>query len=80
MMAWQHAGPQMAPTFAPTANAFDYEIRLHRIDGTLSVVMWISAAGDGDARRQAQEMLREGLSNAHIWRDGKLMDSLYAQS
>ncbi len=61
-------------------SASDYEIRLHRADGTLSIVMLVSAVGDLDARSQAADMLKGEMSNAHIWRDGKLVDSVYALS
>jgi hypothetical protein len=57
--------------------ARDYEIRLHYADGTLSVVMIASAVSDRDAAAQARFMLRDGLANAHIWRDGELVDSVY---
>jgi hypothetical protein len=58
--------------------ATDYEIRLHHADGTLSIVMITAAVSDADAAGQARIMLRDGLANAHIWRDGKLVDSIYA--
>ena len=60
-----------------TTAASDYEIRLHRSDGTLSIVMLISAANDQDARGQAAAMVRSEIANAHIWRDGQLVDSVY---
>jgi hypothetical protein len=58
--------------------ATDYEIRLHHADGTLSLVMMTAAISDADAKAQAIRLLKEGLANAHIWRDGKLVDSVYA--
>lgn len=74
-------GSQQATTnenFRQMPVPFDYEIRLHRADGTLSIVMLVSAVGDLDAKAQARDMLKDGLANAHIWRDGQLVDSLYA--
>ena len=58
--------------------ATDYEIRLHHADGTLSIVMMTAAVSDADASAQAKLMLKDGLANAHIWRDGKLVDSVYS--
>jgi hypothetical protein len=55
----------------------EYEIRLHHADGSLSVVMMVTAIGDADAKAQATKMLEDGLANAHIWRDGRLVDSIY---
>jgi hypothetical protein len=55
----------------------DYEIRLHHADGRLSIVMLTSTVGDADAKAQALRMLKDGIANAHIWRDGKLVDSVY---
>jgi len=55
----------------------DYEVRLHRADGHLSIVMVILATSDRDAKNQAQSMLRDSIVNAHVWRDGRLVDSLY---
>lgn len=56
----------------------DYEIHFHRADGTLAIVIRIAAADVAGARAQAQGMLRDGLSTAHIWRDGAVVDSVYA--
>jgi hypothetical protein len=58
------------------ALATDYEIRLHHADGTLSLVMITSAASDADAKAQALKKLKEGLANAHIWRERTLVDSI----
>ena len=55
----------------------DYEIRLHRPDGKLSLVAVVSAVSEIDARRQAESFLTERLTNAFIWRDGQLVDALY---
>jgi hypothetical protein len=55
-----------------------YEIRLHRPDGTLSVVMKVMATGDADAKTQALIMLAGGISNAHIWHDDDFIGSIYA--
>jgi hypothetical protein len=56
----------------------NYEIRLHRPDGSLSIVMKVAAVGDTDAKNQALIMLHNGISNAHIWRDDNLVGSVYA--
>jgi len=56
----------------------DYEIRFHRADGKLSLVMFVPALSDADAEHQAKKMLLAGLSNAHIWdEEGRLVHSLY---
>ena len=55
----------------------DYEVRFHRADGSLSLVMILPALSDRDAKRQAEKMLSAGLTNAHIWNDGELVDSIY---
>jgi hypothetical protein len=56
----------------------DYEILLHRSDGSLSIIMKIAVPSDGDAKLRAQTMLRGGMANAHIWCDGRLVDSIYS--
>ena len=44
----------------------DYEIRLHRNDGKLSLVAIIPAVGDEDAKRLARKLLQADLTNAYI--------------
>ena len=56
----------------------DYQIRLHKLDGALSIIMMVSAIGDTDAKNQALLMLKNGLSNAYIWREKKLVASIDA--
>lgn len=56
----------------------DYEVRLHRPDGALSIVMKVKAVGETDAERQALTMLCGEITNARIWCDGNLIASLYA--
>ena len=56
----------------------EYEIRLHHADGRLAIVMVTGAASDRDAKMQALEMLLNGITNAHILRDGELVDTVYA--
>jgi hypothetical protein len=55
-----------------------YEIRLHRPDGALCIVMKVMAVGDTHAKCHALTMLRGGISSAHIWRDDDLINSIYA--
>lgn len=55
----------------------DYEIRLHRLNGNLSIVMLVTALSASEARRQAEEMLQSPLANAHILHDGHVIDSIY---
>jgi hypothetical protein len=57
---------------------FDFEIHLHRADGTMAVMLRATATDDADAAAQARAMLHAGLSHAHIWRDGKLNGTVYA--
>jgi len=54
-----------------------YEIRLLKADGKLSILMVTEAADDGDARKRAWKMLAADLSNANIWKDGRLVASIY---
>ncbi len=56
----------------------NYEIRLHRLDGTLSIVMKVTAVGDADARNQARTMLTADIPSAQIWRDDSLIGSVHA--
>jgi hypothetical protein len=56
-----------------------YEIRFHRQDGRLSLVMLVPAANEADAKDQARRMLMGDLANANIWRAGTLVDSVYRQ-
>jgi hypothetical protein len=60
-----------------TPLASDYEIRLARPDGSTSIVMKVTAVSDLDAKSQATAMLTETISNAHIWRDGRHVESVY---
>lgn len=53
-----------------------YEIRLHRPDGALSIVMKAMATGDIDAKSQALAMLCGGICSAQIWRDDNLIDTV----
>jgi hypothetical protein len=46
----------------------DYEIRLLKADGTLSIIMAITALGDVDAKVQAIAMLKDGITRAELWR------------
>ena len=56
----------------------DYEIRLHRSDGELSLVAILPAMGDEDAKRLAKSMLQADLTDAHIWNeDGDLVQSIH---
>jgi hypothetical protein len=55
-----------------------YEIRLHRSDGALSIVMKMMAAGEAGAKHQALNMLVGGISDAHIWCGDDLIASIYA--
>lgn len=57
---------------------FEYEIRLHRPDGALSIVLMTLATGDDQAKSQAHALLRNRMARAHVWRDGELVDSLHA--
>lgn len=63
----------------PTGIAMqDYEIRLYRADGTLSIVMITAAASDADAKEQAGSLLREDVMDAQIWCGSKLTASVRA--
>jgi hypothetical protein len=54
----------------------DYEIRLSRADGALSIVMLTSAISDADAKAQAYGMLKDGLASAEIWQGLTLTDTI----
>lgn len=56
----------------------DYEIRLHRADGALSIVMMTAAASDVDAREQAGSFLKEDIVDARIWCGSKLIALMHA--
>jgi hypothetical protein len=56
----------------------DYEIRLYRADGTLSIVIITTAASDADAKEQAGSLLREDMMDAQIWCGSKLTVSVRA--
>lgn len=53
-----------------------YEVRLFKSDGTLSIIMEISAIGDVDAKMQAIDMLDEGITRAEIWRDLEMVGTV----
>lgn len=56
---------------------YDYEIRLHRADGKLSLIAMVVAANAEDAEHQASDLLKGYLTNAYIWRDGVFVQTLY---
>lgn len=56
----------------------EYEIRLHRADGTLSIVLMTLALGPEQAKTQASALLRNGMVSAHVWHDGELVGSFRA--
>ena len=64
-------------SYAMISLPLDYEVRLQRPDGRLSIRMFMQAAGDAEAKARASEMLRGGVSYASLWRDGKFVDSFY---
>jgi len=49
----------------PSVTAF--EIRLHKADGTVAIIMTVNAFGAGDAEIQAVKMLKDDLAYAIIW-------------
>ena len=51
----------------------EYEIRLYRDDGTLSVVVALAAKEHSIAARKARQMLNQQLTRAHIWQDQRLI-------
>ena len=51
----------------------DYEVRLFKVDGALSVVMKIAAIGDAQAKMQIRSMLKDGITRAEIWRGLELV-------
>ena len=59
---------------------FDYEVRLQRPDGRLSIRMFLQAANDTEAKTKASQMMRGGVSYASVWREGRFIDSLYLPS
>jgi hypothetical protein len=45
----------------------DYEIRLFKRDGSLSIIMAVVANGPSDARNQAWATLTDDIVKAEIW-------------
>jgi hypothetical protein len=45
----------------------EFEVRLHKADGTLSIIMTINAFGPDDAKLWAVRMLKDDLAYAIIW-------------
>lgn len=54
----------------------DYEVRLYRADGALSVIMKISANGRLDAQAQASAMLKGDIVRAEIWREHQHVETM----
>ena len=52
---------------ADDLTATDYEIRLHKVDGTLSITKAIVAIGTADAAARAAKMLKGDLAYAIVW-------------
>jgi hypothetical protein len=44
-----------------------FEIRLHKADNTVSIVMTVNAHGHYDAELQARKMLQDDIAYAVIW-------------
>lgn len=49
----------------PLVSAF--EIRLHKADGTVSMIMTANAFGPQDAKLQAIKMLNDDIAYAVVW-------------
>ncbi len=45
----------------------DFEVRLYKADGKLSIVMAIVGMGPQDAKSQAARMLKDEITYAIIW-------------
>jgi hypothetical protein len=55
----------------------DYEIRLFKADGSLSIILVLVAIGAFDARAQALVMLKEGMARAEIWTGITFVETVY---
>ena len=55
----------------------DYEIRIQRPDGRLSIHLFMLASLDHEAGKLASQMLSDRLSSAFVWRDGTFIGSLH---
>ena len=58
--------------------AREYQIRLYRDDGSLSMVMLFMASRDSIAEHEAERMLNGELTSAHIWNGDKLVRTLHS--
>jgi len=54
----------------------DYQIRLYKIGGALSVIIPVVAIDLADARLQAFAMFKEGMVEAEIWTNLNLLDTV----
>ena len=55
----------------------DYEIRLYKTDGSLSIILVIVAIGALDARAQAFAMMKDGIVSAEIWTGLTLVEVIH---
>jgi hypothetical protein len=54
-----------------------FEIRLHKTDNTLSIVMTVNAHGPYDAKLQAEKMLKDDIAYAVIWHGLTEVDTVH---
>jgi len=56
----------------------NYEVRLYRADGTLSIVMKTAANGVPEAQAAATAMLKGDIVRAEVWSDEQRVKTLEA--
>ena len=56
----------------------DYEIRLYRADGTLSIIMKTFAGGPIEIQATASAMLKGDVVRAEVWNDHRYIEALEA--
>ena len=54
----------------------EYEVRLYRADGTLSIISRIAADSNGAAEAKALGLLKGNIERAEVWRDGVRISSV----
>ena len=58
----------------------EFQIRVYRQDGELSVYLVTPAWGVGEATEQAERLVTNAMPRAEIWADGSLVNTIQVET
>jgi len=58
----------------------EFQIRVYRQDGELSVYLITPAWGVGEATEQAKRLVTNAMPRAEIWADGSLVNTIQVET